>query len=444
MPDGWIWTTIGEITEPIGKVDPKVEPEKQFTYLDISGIDNTRNVVAEPKVYYGADAPSRARQSVREGDVLFSTVRTYLKNIAQVPEIYDGQVASTGFSILRGRAKVSNKYLFYYSLTDAFLNPLAELQRGTSYPAVRDGNVRGQPIPLAPLSEQERIVAEIEKQFTRLDQAVAGLRRLQNNLARYKASVLKAACEGRLVPQDPGDEPAADLLARILAERRAQWQAANPKKKYQEPVGVGDTAVMPDLPEGWAVATIDQVTYRLTYGITVRPKYVENGVPVISAREIRSGSLDLEIAKQISEDDFTGLREKCKLSIGDVLFSKTGTIGHVAQVKTTRPLCSSQNIAVLSSLIDSSYLELFLRTPFIQKLAQSHVKTTAIPDLQLGLLRQFPIMLPPLAEQKRIVAEVERRLSVVAATEQAIATNLARAERLRQSILHRAFTGRLV
>ncbi len=88
---------------------------------------------------------------------------------------------------------------------------------------------------------------------------MASLRRLQGSLARYKASVLKAACEGRLVPQDPQDEPAADLLTRILAERRAQWQAANPGKKYQEVSGV-ETAVLPDLPEGWVWATrMDQL-----------------------------------------------------------------------------------------------------------------------------------------------------------------------------------------
>src|SRR5690606_27896544 len=109
-----------------------------------------------------------------------------------------------------------------------------------------------------PLAEQERIVAEIEKQFTRLDQAVAALRRLQNHLARYKASVLKAACEGRLVPQDPRDEPAVHLLSRLLTERRTQWQTTHPGKKYREVQGV-DTAGLPELPEGWVWATMPQI-----------------------------------------------------------------------------------------------------------------------------------------------------------------------------------------
>jgi len=129
LPLGWVWTTIGEITQPIEKVQPKRNPDTRFTYLDISSIDNQINKVVEPKTYYGSEAPSRARQLIRANDVLFSTVRTYLKNIALVSEVYDGQIASTGFSVLRGEAEISSKYLFYYSLTDQFLNVLTEFSR---------------------------------------------------------------------------------------------------------------------------------------------------------------------------------------------------------------------------------------------------------------------------------------------------------------------------
>ena len=344
LPDGWKWTTIGEITRPVEKVKPQDTPETRFDYLDISGIDNNQHVIAEPKVYYGADAPSRARQSVKAGDVLFSTVRTYLKNIAQVPEKYDGQVASTGFAVLRGNDAVINKYLFYYSLTDAFLNPLNELQRGTSYPAVRDSDVREQPIPLAPLPVQERIVAEIEKQFTRLDTAVSTLNRLQSNLNRYQASLLKAACTGQLLPQDPNDEPADRLLQRILAERRqrwlktewqnqveraqkkaaqaqrkaagrphhirdldpADWQAIpeaqyapylpqNDKwqKKYKEPAAV-ETADLPDLPLGWIYIHIESILSVERAGMKTGPfgsllkkhEHREEGIPVFGIENI--------------------------------------------------------------------------------------------------------------------------------------------------------------
>src|SRR3990172_1841895 len=188
LPLGWVWTTIGEITQAVEKIDPREKPGSEFAYLDISSIDNTTYRITEPKFYSGKDAPSRARQLIRANDVLFSTVRTYLKNIAFVPEIYDGQIASTGFSVLRAEDGVSSKYLFYYSLTESFLSALGELQRGTSYPAVRDSDVREQPIPLASLPEQRRIVAKIEELFTRLDAGVAALKRVLAALKRYRAA----------------------------------------------------------------------------------------------------------------------------------------------------------------------------------------------------------------------------------------------------------------
>jgi type I restriction enzyme, S subunit len=222
LPTGWAQTTIGSITQEIAKVDPTTYPDLEFVYIDISAIDNSRNVVVEPKLYRGREAPSRARQLVQAHDVLFSTVRTYLKNIAQVPEIYDGQVASTGFSVLRPEQGVSSKYLFYRCLDSEFLASLEALQRGTSYPAIRDSDMRDQVIPLPPTNEQHRIVDAIEEQFSRLDAGIVALKRAQLNLKRYKDSVLKAACEGKLVPQDLNDEPAEKLLERILARKRFQ------------------------------------------------------------------------------------------------------------------------------------------------------------------------------------------------------------------------------
>ena len=164
LPVGWVWTTLGEISKEVIKVNPKLEPNEEFIYLDIAAIDNSRQAITEPKRYLGKGAPSRARQLVHAGDVLFSTVRTYLRNIAAVDEIYDGQIASTGFCVIRPR--IDNKYIFYLTLTDTFLDPLNHIQRGTSYPAVRNSDVFAQVVPLPALAEQRRIVAKIEELFT--------------------------------------------------------------------------------------------------------------------------------------------------------------------------------------------------------------------------------------------------------------------------------------
>lgn len=303
------------------------------------------------------------------------------------------------------------------------------------------------PFPFVPLPEQERIVAEIEKQFTRLDQGVASLRRLQSNLARYKASVLKAACDGRLVPQDPNDEPAADLLARILAERRAQWQAANPGKKYKEPVGVEeDTAVLPALPEGWVWATLEQCfdVSRGRFSIRPRndPRYYDGSHPFVQIGDLpRDGGSIIQASKTLNDK---GLEVSKKFPKGTVLIAIVGaTIGNTGVL--TFDSCSPDSLVAFQAQnqVRLQFLELYLRSMKHEIRAASYA-SGGQPNINLAFLLPYPISVPPLAEQERIVAEVERRLSVVAATEQAITTNLSRAERLRQSILHRAFTGQLV
>jgi len=181
-------------------------------------------------------------------------------------------IGSTGLHVLRTNI-VHPAWLYYLVQTEAFISAMTGLVLGVLYPAVRPKDLRSYTIPLAPLPEQHRIVAEIEKQFTRLDAGVAALERVRANLKRYRASVLKAACEGRLVPTEAESahaegreyEPADRLLARILEERRAKWEADQLakmqaqgkvpkddkwKEKYQEPAGP-DTTDLLELPEGW-------------------------------------------------------------------------------------------------------------------------------------------------------------------------------------------------
>lgn len=151
LPKGWVWTKLGDIKENIQNVKPNSEPNKEFIYLDIASIDNGQQRIVDPKIYLGKDAPSRARQLIKKGDILFSTVRTYLKNITVVNEIYNGQIASTGFCVIRSAYLITNRLIFYLTQTDFFLNPLNQIQRGTSYPAVRDSDVFDQAISLPPL-----------------------------------------------------------------------------------------------------------------------------------------------------------------------------------------------------------------------------------------------------------------------------------------------------
>jgi type I restriction enzyme S subunit len=162
----WARIPIGSACESTDFDDPSTR--SSFRYVDISSIDRIRKMVVEAAEVEGSAAPSRARKAIRAGDVLVSTVRPNLNAVAIVPEDLDGEIASTGFSVLRPRKEqLSERYLYYYCCTPGFVDALTAKVRGAQYPAVSDGDVKEVAIPLPPPSEQRRIV-EILDQADRL------------------------------------------------------------------------------------------------------------------------------------------------------------------------------------------------------------------------------------------------------------------------------------
>jgi type I restriction enzyme S subunit len=284
---------------------------------------------------------------------------------------------------------------------------------------------------------------------------VAALRRAQANLRRYRATVLKAACEGRLVPQEPADEPASAVLQRILAERRQRWEAEqiargkDPKKlKYKDPAPP-DTSSLPELPEGWVWVTVNQITEVQQYGTSDKANTEPDGVPVLRMGNIQDGKLDFDDLKYMPKD-WPDL-DKFILEPGDVLFNRTNSaelVGKTAVYKEFHPkaVAASYLIRVrvnktyhpdfLAFYINSSFGRRYIKSVVSQQVGQANVNGTK--------LSRMTIPFPPAAEQQRIVAEVERRLSVVEELEAAVEANLKRAERLRQAVLKRAFEGKLV
>ena len=223
LPGVWALCDIGDVLEPVEKTR-KDEEDRAIWYVDISSIDSRSNRIRDPKRMNLAEAPSRARQKIRSGDVLFSTVRPYLRNIAPVEPQLDGEIASTGFAVLRGAKGIEPRYLFYKSISHDFVSALAGEQYGVSYPAVKEEQVKAQPLELPPTEEQRRIVERIEALFDEIDRGVVSLRDAKTAIELYRQSLLKSAFEGgltadwRVENSDKLEHPEV-LLARIREER---------------------------------------------------------------------------------------------------------------------------------------------------------------------------------------------------------------------------------
>ncbi len=158
LPKGWQQERIGNIVLKAKQRDPRKAPEAWFEYVDVSSVSNESFKITDTATLRGSDAPSRARKEIRLDDILFATVRPTLKRVALVPNKLDGQIASTGYCVLRSdKAKVDPRYLYSFLLTDGFIARMGSLERGAGYPAVRESDVLGSQLPLAPLPEQQRI-----------------------------------------------------------------------------------------------------------------------------------------------------------------------------------------------------------------------------------------------------------------------------------------------
>ncbi len=468
LPKGWVEARLDELAQ-IGAGGPAPQDKSHFSanghlFVRVQDLGRLGSCVwifeTADRINEAGVSASRLRL-VPAGSILFtkSGMSTLLNQRAILAS--DTYVVShIGYATPHDG--ILSQWLYWFlKQTD-----LGALAHATTLPSLKLSKVAEVRVLVAPTAEQRRIVAEIEKQFTRLEAAVAALKRVQANLKCYRAAVLKSA-EGRLVPTEAelaraegrSYEPADQLLQRILAERRARWEAAQLAKfrasgkepkddkwkaKYKEP-GAPETAAH-EIPEGWTLVNLGQVAWSVKDGPHYSPSYVEAGIPFITGGQVRPSGVDFASAKRISPETHAQLCQRCRPERGDVLYTKGGTTG-IARVNTYDTEFSVWvHVAVLKLVetIEPFYIQHALNSPDCY--AQAQRFTHGVGNQDLGLTRMIRITfgLPPLAEQQRIVAEVDRRLSIIEELEMQVEANLKRAERLRQAILKRAFEGKLV
>lgn len=340
-------------------------------------------------------------------------------------------------------------YLFYL-LRTAGLNTL---DKSTAVPSLSRDDAYSVGVAIAPTNEQRRIVERVEELFTKLDAGVRSLEQTQALLKSYRRSVLKAAVEGELSREwrethKDELEPASELLERILQERREKFSG----KKYKEPASP-DTSELPALPEEWEWARAEQLCDFITKGTTPKANKLSKvgDVPFIKVYNLtHSGTLDFSINPTfVDNETHTGFLSRSKVYPQDVLTNIVGPpLGKVSITPDIYPEWNiNQAIAVFRSLpsYETKFLSYLLLTPQILAWAKRRAKATAGQfNLTLAICRDLPLPVPSLEEQRVIVEEVERRLSVVDKLEAILKANLKQASRLRESILKRAFSGQLV
>jgi type I restriction enzyme S subunit len=340
---------------------------------------------------------------------------------------------------------LEQKYLFWFLRFKR--RALIESAIGGAQPNISQGILRNLEVPLPEIAEQQQAVAEIEKQFSRLDEAVANLKRVKANLKRYKAAVLKAAVEGTLVPREAelaskegrGYETGEQLLQRILDAHRKEWPA---KGKYREPKGRDSGAQRP-VPEGWSSAKVDQLAFlgsgKTPAGIldAVRSTGDVPWFKVGDMNHAKNETVMRHAEAWLSESQVTQFRMRV-FPEDTLIFPKRG--GAISTNKK-RFLCSSScvdlNVMAITPVREvKDYFFVWFNSIDLAKLADG----SNIPQINNVDIEPLVVPLPPVKEQRRIVAEVERRMSLIRGIEAQTDASLKRAERLRQSVLAKSFS----
>jgi len=349
---------LGDVCVKCQQANPTSLGRPTFRYIDIDSVDNVGLRITDPKSISVGEAPSRARKLVKARDVLFSTVRPYLKNIAIVPASLDGEIASTGFGVMRAdEASALPEYLFAVVSNQRFVDAANDLTTGASYPAITENQLFDLEIPLPPLEEQRRIVAEIE-----------------------------------------GYQKVLDGARQILAGYRVD--------------------IEPD-PE-WPIVPLGDVLTYVGSGVTPKggkSTYLTSGVLFIRSQNVLWGSCDFSDAAYISPETHAEMR-RTAVKQGDVFLNITGaSIGRSALYTETREANVNQHVAILRP--NDQLLPAFLTRCLISSFMQHNITTAQTGASREALnyqqIKELEIPLPPLPEQRRIVEELEAEAAKVEA-----------------------------
>lgn len=400
-PKGWRWAKLGDVCEAkISTHDPRLNQDSEFTYVDITSVDNSRKHIVEPKILLGKDAPSRARQVVQVGDVIVSTTRPNLNAIAKITPEFDGQICSTGFCVLRPiPQEIDSTFLFFFVQSSEFIKGLSDLVKGALYPAVTDKDVRVREIPLPPLGEQKRIAARLDEQMRHIEQA---------RLAAEES--LSAAWELEKT-----------YLLELFGKTSNKFQTTN----------IGSVA---KIQTGYAFKS---------------ERFSPDGIRLLRNANVFQGYIDWGDCVRIPESRRNEF-ESFEMHEGDIVLSLDRPLVNnglkVARLTANDiPSLLLQRVArfQVSESILPDYFYLFLRSPyFIDEITQ-HDQSIGVPHVSPKQVEAINLPLPDLKTQEKLSKEYQEKLLHTEQLIKSLETQLAEIESLPSAVLGQAFAGQL-
>ncbi|HAS6157434.1 TPA: restriction endonuclease subunit S [Vibrio vulnificus] len=460
IPSSWKWARIEDLGHDLGQK----KPDKTFTYVDVGSINKELGYIDEPSILEHSEAPSRARKLVQKNTVIYSTVRPYLLNIAVIDRDFNPEpIASTAFAIIHPLSGISSSYIYRYLRSPSFIEYVESVQTGIAYPAINDKQFFFGLIPVPPSAEQHRIVAKVDELMALCDQLEqqteasieahqvlvttlldtltnsADADELMQNWARIsehfdtlftteesidqlKQTILQLAVMGKLVPQDPNDEPASELLKRI-AEEKAQLVKEKKIKKQKALPPISEDEKPFELPSGWEWCHLNSLISEMDAGWSpacppeASPNHETWGVLKTTAvQSMEYREYENKVLSPSKEP-----RPQYEVKNGDILITRAGPknrVGVSCLVQTTRPKLMISDKIIRFHLIElgmsNNFVSLCLNAGATSEYLESSKSGMAESQMNISQdkLKMAPIPLPPIREQTLIVKKVEELIDL--------------------------------
>ena len=453
LQQGWVSTTVGEITSVDSGIGfPEIyqgKKEGDFPFYKVMDISKT---VKKGGIYLTKsdnyislkDFKDLKAKLIKKDSLVFAKIGAAIALNRRAILSSDALVDNNIMAVNCDSANLDGKYIYYFFLTIK----LGELSRATTVPSIRKSDVENISMPLPPFKEQHRIVTKIEELFTQLDAGVASLKKVQAQLKRYRQAVLKAAFEGRLTQEwreeHKGEIEPADILIKCIEQDRDNFSKISTKKHV-----INHPEELPNLSEGWVWAIVNQILQPnriCSYGVLQPGNDLTEGIRLIRVGDIDEGKIAIENLKRISPI-ISGQYPRTLLEGDEVLMTLVGAIGRTAVVPKSLAganVARAVGVIPVSIRLNPKWVELWFRYP--PKVAEMTSKSHEVARKTLNLedVRAAYVAIPPKEEQDKAVSEIERLFSIADEVELTLSISLRQAETLRQSILKRAFEGKLV
>lgn len=357
----------------------------------------------------------KSRGITHKGDLLFTT-EAPMGNVA-ICDLYE---CSCGQRIITFQEYEENtvipKLFMYFILSTYFQKQLLDNCTGTTAKGIKADKLKHLLLPLPPLAEQKRIVAKIEELLPYIDRYGQAWNKLEQFNSRFpedmKKALLQYAIQGKLVEQRPEEGTGEELFAQIQAEKQRLIQAGKIKKEKPLPEITEDEKPF-DIPEGWKWCRLGSILYKLTDGTHSTPSYTTTGIPFLSVKDMSSGKLNFSSCKFISNIEHKELYSRCNPEYGDLLLTKVGSTGIPVIVDTDKPFSLFVSVALLKfnqHLVYNRFLQILINSPMVQLQVTDNTRGVGNKNWVMRDIANTIIVLPPLAEQKRIVEKLEQLL----------------------------------